>query len=145
MSAVARSAGPRSAAIAAAALLAGIADFVVVTTSDHYPDRELWALFGPLVGWSWVGAGLYAWERRPESRLGLLMTVLGFAWFLTPLAAADAPLLFTAGFVLGALWGPLLAHVLLSFPSGRLPSGRVRALVVTGYVLAPLVPVPAML
>ena len=66
------------------------------------------------------------------------MTALGFAWFLAPLSAADSSLLFTAGFVLGAIWGPLLAHVLLSFPSGRLPSGRQRALIVAGYVLAPL-------
>jgi signal transduction histidine kinase len=151
MTAVARSAGlartypPRTVAIAAAALLAGIAGFVLVTTSDHFPDRELWALFGPLVGWSWVGAGLYASHRRPESRLGTLMTVLGFAWFLTTLSAADSSLLFTAGFALGALWGPLLAHLLLSFPSGRLPSGGRRTLVAAGYVLAPLVPVPAML
>jgi signal transduction histidine kinase len=145
MSAVARSAGPRHVALAAAALVAGVAGFVLVNSSDHYPDRELWALFGPIVGWSWIGAGLYARERRPESRLGVLMTALGFAWFLTPLSAANSPLLFTAGFVLGAIWGPLLAHVLLSFPSGRLPSGRQRALIATGYVLAPLVPVPGML
>jgi signal transduction histidine kinase len=145
MSAVARSAGPRHVALAAAALVAGVAGFVLVNASDHYPDRELWALFGPIVGWSWVGAGLYARERRPESRLGTLMTALGFAWFLTPFSAADSPLLFTAGFVLGSLWGPLLAHVLLSFPSGRLPSRGQRALIAAGYVLAPLLPVPAML
>ena len=145
MSAVARSAGPRHVALAAAALVAGVAGFVLVNGSDHFPDRELWALFGPIVGWSWVGAGLYARERRPESRLGSLMTALGFAWFLTPLSAADSPLLFTAGFVLGSVWGPLLAHLLLSFPSGRLPSGPQRALIAAGYVLAPLLPVPAML
>jgi len=35
--------------------------------------------------------------------------------------------------------------VLLSFPSGRLTSGRQRGLVLAGYVLVPLAPVPALL
>ena len=39
----------------------------------------------------------------------------------------------------------MLAHVLLSFPSGRLGSASRRALVTAGYVLVPLAPVPAML
>jgi signal transduction histidine kinase len=151
MSAVARSAGVarldvrRSAVIAAAALLAGLAAFAIVVSSDHFADRAVWAVFGPVVGWSFVGTGLYAWKRRPESRFGLLMTLLGFAWFLAPLGAADDPLLFTLGIVLGSLWGPLLGQVLLSFPSGRLASGRQRALIVAAYLLVPLAPVPGML
>jgi signal transduction histidine kinase len=151
MTAVARSAGlarpgaPRSAVIAAGALLAGLAAFAIVLSSDHFTDRAVWAVFGPVVGWSFVGTGLYAWKRRPESRFGQLMILLGFAWFLAPLGAADDPLLFTLGIVLGSLWGPLLAHVLLSFPSGRLASGRQRALVTAAYVLVPLAPVPGLL
>jgi hypothetical protein len=30
-------------------------------------------VFGPIVVWSFVGTGLYAWHRRPASRVGLLM------------------------------------------------------------------------
>ena len=151
MSAAARSAPirppalRRSLAIAAAALAAGIADSLLVLTSDHFTDRGAWAVFGPLVGWSFVGTGLYACRRRPESRFGALMTLLGFAWFFAPLAAADSPLLFTLGLVLGGLWGPVLAHALLSFPTGRLETRGRRALVLAGYVLAPLAPVPAFL
>jgi signal transduction histidine kinase len=130
--------------IAAAAVLAGLADFILVLSSDHFTDRA-WAAFGPLVGWSFVGTGMYAQWRRPESRFGALMVVLGFTWFIAPLGAADSPLLFTLGIVLGSIWGAVLAHVLLSFPSGRLGSGRRRALVIAGYVLVPLAPVPGML
>ena len=124
MSAVAPSAGlaradaPLSAVIAAAALVAGLADAALVLSSDHFPDRMVWAVFGTAVGWSFVGTGLYAWRRRPESRFGVLMTLLGFAWFLAPFSAANDSLLFTLGFVVGSLWGAVLAHVLLSFPSG---------------------------
>jgi len=130
--------------IAAAALLAGLADLFLVLNSDHVADRA-WAVFGPLVGWSFVGTGLYAQARRPESRFGALMIVLGFTWFLAPLSEANAPLLFTLGIPLGSLWGAVLAHVLLSFPSGRLEPGPKRALVIAGYVLVPLLPLPGML
>ena len=34
------------------------------------------------VGWTLIGCGLVAWERRPESRTGLLMAATGFTWFL---------------------------------------------------------------
>jgi len=53
--------------------------------------------------------GLWAWSSRPESRVGQIMVGGGFAWFL------------------GTLWPPAvflnrgsLAHLLLSYPSGRL-------------------------
>jgi hypothetical protein len=35
--------------IAAAALLAGLADAAFVLSSDHFTDR-IWAVFGPVVG-----------------------------------------------------------------------------------------------
>ena len=130
--------------IAAAALLAGLADAALVLSSDHFTDR-IWAVFGPVVGWSFVGTGMYARRRRPESRFGDLMILLGFTWFLGGLAAADNGLVFTAGILLGSVWGAVLAHVLFSFPSGRLPAGPARALVIAAYVLVPLAPLPAML
>src|SRR4051812_10709480 len=33
------------------------------------------------VGWSFVAAGLVAATRRPDNRLGLLMTLAGIVWF----------------------------------------------------------------
>ena len=97
----------RTLVLAAAALLCGVGDVVLVLGSEHFADPEVWAVFGPLVGLSFVGTGLYAWHRRPDSRFGLLMTLVGFAWFLGPLIASDSPALFAAGIVLGALWGPI--------------------------------------
>jgi signal transduction histidine kinase len=52
---------------------------------------------------------------------------------------------FTLGIVAGAVWGPVFGHVLLSFPTGRLPTRARRRLVAASYVLIPLVPVPALL
>ncbi len=135
----------RTLAIAAAALLCGLGDVLLVVSSEHFPDPGVWAVFGPLVGWSFVGTGLYAWQRRPESRFGLLMVLVGFAWFLGPLYAADSPLVFTLGIVASGLWGPIFGQALLSFPTGRLPTRARRRLVAASYVLIPLAPVPALL
>jgi len=135
----------RTLAIAAAALLCGAGDMLLVLGSGHMTEPAVWAVFGPVVGWSFVGTGLYACRRRPESRFGSLMVLVGFAWFLGPVYAADSPLVFTVGIVIGALWGPMFGHLLLSFPTGRLATRARRRVVATSYVLIPLAPVPALL
>ena len=136
---------PRIIVIAAVAAAIGLADGLLIITSDHFEDRVVWSLFGPFISWGFVGTGLYAWWRRPESRFGLLLVALGYAWLLAPLPAASSPVIFTAGIVVGALWGPLLAHALLSFPTGRLRNRRERALVMFAYAVVPLASVPALL
>ena len=135
----------RTLAIAAAALLCGAGDVLLVLGSEHFNEPELWAVFAPLAGWSFVGTGLYAAHRRPDSRFGLLMIMVGFAWFLGALVAADSPALFTAGIILGSLWGPAFGHLLLSFPTGRLATPARRRIVAASYVLIPLAPLPALL
>jgi signal transduction histidine kinase len=136
---------PRILVIAAVAAAVGLADGLLIITSDHFQDRVVWSMFGPFISWGFVGTGLYAWWRRPESRFGLLLVALGYAWLLAPLPAASSPVIFTAGIVVGSLWGPLLAHALLSFPTGRLHNRRERALVIFAYAVVPLASVPAML
>ena len=105
----------------------------------------MWAIFGPVVVWSFVGTGLYAWRRRPESRIGALMVLLGFAWGLAALGASNAPLLYTLGSVVGGLWGGVFLHLVMSFPSGRLTSARDRAIVRAGYLVFTVGSIPAML
>jgi signal transduction histidine kinase len=133
----------RTWAIALAALAAGGGVLVLVLTSDHLDPKAVYAVFGPSVGWSFIGTGLYAWWHRPESRIGTLMVLMGFAWFGYMLQAADAALPYTASMVLGGLWGALFLHLGLSFPSGRLEPGLTRALAIAGYVIFPLAFVPA--
>ena len=132
-------------AIVLAALACGCAVIALELTSDHQDPKAVWAIFGPAVGWSFIGTGLYAWRRRPESRIGALMILLGFAWFLFTLDAADSPLPYTLGLVLGGLWGSLFLHIGVSFPTGRLTDATARRLAIAGYVVFPLAPVPALL
>jgi signal transduction histidine kinase len=131
-------------AIAAAAVAAGAIVVWVVLTSDHQDAKAVWATFGPAVGWSFVGTGLYAWRRRPESRTGLLMVLLGFAWFLSLLTASDVPAVYTLALLVGGLWGGVFLHLGMSFPTGRLAPGMDRALVIAGYAIFPLGAAPAL-
>jgi signal transduction histidine kinase len=135
----------RAGAVIAAASVAGAAVVALELTSEHRDAKVVWAVFGPVVGWSFVGTGLYAWRQRPESRTGALMILLGFAWFLFTLDAANSPLVYTFALVGGGLWGALFLHLGLSFPTGRLRSRLDRALVLAGYVVFPFASVPALL
>ena len=83
-----------------------------------------------LAGFALLFLGLFAWSRRSESRVGVLMTAAGFAWFL------------------GSMWAPAvflhrgpLAQLLLSYPSGRLSSRLERAAVGAAYVYAAAYPI----
>ena len=137
--------GERSRALVVAALLCGGAAATLVLTSDHLEAKPVWAVFGPVVGWSFIGTGLYAARRRPESRTGDLMVLFGFAWFASVLGVADSALLYSAGLVTGGLWGGVFLHLIMSFPSGRLAPGRDRRLVIAGYLIFTLANVPATL
>ena len=75
------------------------------------------------VGWILIGCGFVAWERRPESRVGAIMSLAGFTWFLGT-AFEQALYLHRGPFV----------HLLLSYPTGRVPTRLARAVVVAAYV-----------
>ena len=131
-------------AVVLAALACGAGVVALLLGSDHQDAKTAWAIFGPAIGWSFIGVGLYAWRRRPESRTGALMVLLGFAWFVSALNFADSPLVYSFGFVLGGLWGGVFLQLIMSFPSGRLAPGRDRALVIAGYLTFTVGSIPAM-
>src|SRR3954469_25164513 len=136
---------PRMRAVALAALVCGAAVIALLAASDHQGAKTVWAVFGPVVGWNFIGVGLYAWRRRPESATGRLMVLLGFAWFLSALAFANSRALYSVAFVIGGLWGGVFLHLVMAFPSGRLAPGRDRALVIAGYLIFTLASIPEML
>jgi signal transduction histidine kinase len=135
---------PLLVAIVLAALACGGIVIAVEVASDHQDFKAVWAIFGPAVGWSFIGTGLYAWRRRPESRIGALMVVLGFAWFLYTLTAANSRLVYTFALLTEGLWGAVFLHLGLSFPTGRLTERLQRTLAYAGYVVFPLAFVPAL-
>jgi len=130
-------------ALAVAGLALGLAALALVTTSERERDPTPWIVLALTLGWGFIGAGLYAWWRRPENRVGPLMTLVGFLWFLGALSSADTAWAYTLGLALGSLWIAALIHMLVTFPTGRVAAGLERAVVVAAWasviVLSPLV------
>jgi signal transduction histidine kinase len=136
---------PRLRAIALAALVCGAAAVALLLLSERQDAKTAWAVCGAVVGWSFIGVGLYAWRRRPESGTGRLMVLLGFAWFLSAFTFANSRLVYSVAFAIGGLWGGVFLHLVVAFPSGRLTPGRDRAAVIAGYLIFTVASIPAML
>ncbi len=131
-------------AVVLAALAAGGAVVALILASDHVDTKPVWAVFQPAVGWIFIGTGLYAWRRRPDSRTGALMVAMGFAWLVAALETSNSPLVYTVGLVAGGLFGAVFLHLGMSFPTGWLGPGFDRKLVIAGYFIFPLAFVPAL-
>jgi signal transduction histidine kinase len=111
-------------AIAAAGVVFGLVALAVVLGSDHDDEKITHLVFGPLIGWSFIGTGLFAWWRRPDNHFGFLMTAVGFAWMAGALSDSSTEAVALVGLLCGALPFGFLIHLLLAFPAGRL-EGRV--------------------
>jgi signal transduction histidine kinase len=117
------------AALAVAGFVLGLAAFALVTTSDREDVGGPSVALALTLGWAFIGAGLYAWWRRPENRIGALMTMVGFFWFLGALTSSDSAWAFTIGLALSSLWIAALVHMLVAFPTGRVAPGLERNVV----------------
>ncbi len=131
--------------VAIEGIVVGLVALAIVLSSDHTDAKGLTSGIGLFLGWSWIGIGLYAWWRRPDNRFGVLMTAVGFAFFLSVLTAADASWLFTLGVVFSSLYAAVFVHMLLAYPDGRVDSPRLRRVLAGGYALSIVGPLPTML
>jgi signal transduction histidine kinase len=118
----------------AGAILGGI-DVALILTSNHVDVRGAWAAVALVVGWGFIGAGLFAWYRRPNNSVGSLMVATGFAWLLGLISASNVPALFTAAALVGSIYIVTAIHMLLAAPHGRGLSRADRRIVTVGYVL----------
>jgi signal transduction histidine kinase len=132
-------------AIAATAVVCGAGLVYLIATADFGSDHGLWIAADLVIGFGFVGVGLFAWYRSPENRVGMLMVATGFAWYLSLLARTDPPLLFSIGFMLENLYVAPAVHLLLAYPSGRLDGWIDRALVAFTYVAVTLGFIPVAL
>jgi len=131
--------------VGAAGLGFGLLYLALVLGSDHTDDRGLTVALGLLVGWSFVGTGLFAWWRRPENPTGMLMTAAGFAWFATGVSAANDELVHTIGLALDGLFPAVVGHLLMAFPTGHLETRAQRAVITGVYLTVTVLQVPGLL
>ena len=129
-------------ALAALGVGMAVAAAAIILTSRHMPHRGAYEAFNAVLGWSFLGTGLYAWWRYPENRSGPLMAWVGFLWFISPWEFSNNALIFTAGGYTDPLPIAALAHLILAFPDGRLKSRFHRYLIAAGYLTATLAQLP---
>jgi signal transduction histidine kinase len=91
------------------------------------------------VGGSFIACGLIAWQRRPDSRTGPLMTLTGFLFMSEAvLSGVDSHVAYTLGQWMSNWWTPPFAALVLGFPSGRL-SSRIDRSIVGAFVFGDVV------
>ncbi len=125
--------------IAAMSVLLGVVQ-VSMGSSGLAPPVSVILFMGSV--WAFIGAGLLAWWRRPDNRMGLLIALGGLCLWLGSLASASSLPLIVIGLVFATSVLAVLVHLLHAFPSGRLRGAFSRAVVIAGYVVAIVMQVP---
>jgi signal transduction histidine kinase len=123
-------------ALGAVGFVAGAVPLALALSSEGGHQRELIAVTGPLIGWAFIGTGIFAWLRQPENRFGALMTAVGFSACFAGLRVSTEPWVFIIGLLFITSQWALLYHMLLAFPGGALRSRVERVLVAVTYFSA---------
>ena len=118
-------------ALAVVAVPLGVMAFRLLHGDLH--QTEIRSLPAVVIGWTAIATGLLAWWQRPVNRMGLLMTLFGFAVLIRPWQYSQEPWVFAVGFLLGGLSFALLGHVALAYPTGRVVDRLELILVRVGY------------
>lgn len=127
--------------IAGVAVAVGVESLFVVRAGPAFSPAGT-APFGVVIllvaGWGAVAAGIVVKWRHPTRRSSVLLVVAGFALLLAEWdnPAAPSSAVFSVGLLLTAATPAALAHLALSFPSGRLGGLLDRAVVTVGYATA---------
>ena len=93
-----------------------------------------------------ITLGVLVWERRPDSRTGILLTALPIVGLVTdPIVFPSSRLPVTVGLAAAWLDVAIAAHLLLSYPTGRFTSRLDRGFVAIVYGFALVAAVPFLL
>src|SRR4051794_36436012 len=126
-------------ALWAAAAAAGLIAQIPALT-DGGPPVPVEEVLHNLSGVSFAACGLIAWRRRPDSAVGLMLTVAGFGVLLSAiLGQVHSSLAFTLVLLFGELWIALYAALILSFATGGRLTTRIDAVLVDAFVFGLLV------
>ncbi len=122
------------------ALTAGVATMLLVPHSADPPttygsSSGFAHAAGVVAGLSLLAAGLAMTIVRRRGWLGIVVLLAGAAWFAPDWVGWEdaAPLLRSIAMVIAPFLAPLLLHLALATPGGRLASRPARAVVVAFY------------
>lgn len=117
-------------------LVAGVgAAWVMLGNEARHPTVADVAL--PLaVGWSFLASGLVAWRLRPDNLVGPAMVATGFLRLGAALYWSQDPVVFAFGHTLSYAYLAGIIYILLAFPSGRLATRPLRALLWAAVIAA---------
>jgi signal transduction histidine kinase len=120
-------------ALAAASAATGLGLVPLLAAADFLPDRGLWIALDLVIGGGFTAVGLFAWYRRPDNRVGVLMVATAFAWYFVVAGNTGSAVVWTLGQLFSNLFVATAIHLLLAFPSGRLETTLDRAVVGIAY------------
>jgi signal transduction histidine kinase len=126
-------------ALAVGALVAGLVNAALLVRADDRPRSLAYLLIAVVgVSWSFVGAGLVAWTRRPTNRTGALMVAVGlsyalFGLLLNGVIFVGTPIAFALWYLLRTLPEGVIPHLLAVFPDGRATTRLQRVFIVANY------------
>jgi signal transduction histidine kinase len=115
------------------------ASAVAVTLAFGTPELYQRPLRILLLAWTtlpFIGAGMIAWRRRPDSRFGPLLIAAGLVTPVSALQWSDDGAVNTIGQLCDLLLPALWLHVFLAYPTGRVTGAGRRLVVAAGYVAA---------
>jgi signal transduction histidine kinase len=124
-----------------AVVVAGVAaGLLAVLGAAINPYHATWVnlvVYTPVelaVGWSFLFVGLVAGRRRPENRVGLLMSLFGLTWFAYALEWIHSPLSYYIGDAFRSTNLLVLAHLYIVYPSGRAAGKLEKGVIAAVYV-----------
>jgi signal transduction histidine kinase len=104
-----------------------------VSIRQHVPENHLIDALG---GLSFLVAGLVALDRRPRNRIGWLMIAYAVVSYLGNWGNLQVAAVPMAGLIGQQLGGPILAQMVLSYPTGRLRTRFERLVIGTIWAFA---------
>src|SRR2546430_5352734 len=125
-----------TAAVAITVVFAAVATAVSWHASAHRWWIDRWWIEWPLRLWGLGVAvpGALVWTRASNPRLGQLMVAVAGTYYLHFLRGSRHLVIFAIGFCLAYLWAGIVAHLVLTWPTGRLTRRFQRLMVAMCYL-----------
>ena len=113
--------------------------WVLAVTASGRDETSTSTQFSAAVGVAYLASGVLAHRRQPANRVGLLMVLVGIAWFAEDIQISVDPVVHTTGLFTRAILSGFLVNLVLAFPSGELRTWIDRTLTATAYAAALIV------